>query len=131
MATVRRTNPELLAGALADEIDRDPLLRRRMISIGIPVLLPDGEHLLRGPVVKSEDAHHGWVDLTAANIRCWQGRLVTMERMVESELGDTSSRADRAYAAARRWQPVAETFDIGEVVAWILTHEDSGRRDKG
>jgi hypothetical protein len=102
-----------------------------MISVGIPILLPDGERLLRGPRIKSDDAYHGWVDLTPANMRTWQERLAAISQAVQRELeGDTSSRYDRGFAPSRQWLFADGTFDIGEVVAWILNVEDNGRRGK-
>ena len=65
-------------------------LRSEIVSIGIPILLPDGKSLLRGNVMKippyrgedeldiSEEnidmwARDGWVDLRIENIKLWQG----------------------------------------------------------
>jgi hypothetical protein len=128
---VIEATPDALATALEREIEDQPELRVRMISIGLAILLPDGERVLRGPVVKSQDARHGWVDLTAANMVRWQGRLRAILAMAEREAnGDTSSRFDRAYPASQHWQPAAETFEVGEIVAWIFTHEDDGARGK-
>lgn len=123
--------PEALAEALEQEVRSNAILRGRIISIGIPILLPDGEQLLRGPVLKSKDSYHGWVDLTASNMRTWKERLETIHQMVRAELdGETSSRHDREFAASREWLSDEEFFDIGEIVAWIFTYEDQGRRGK-
>ena len=75
MVPVRSAAVEALAKALARHVCSETEIRKRMISIGIPILLPDGERLLRGPRIKSKDAYHGWTDLTPANMRTWQGRL--------------------------------------------------------
>lgn len=123
--------PGDLADALADRVGRDAALRRRILSIGIPILLPDGRRLLRGPVVKSIDAHHGWVDLTAENMQKWQTRLGAVRGAVEGDLaGDTSSRAQRVFSTGRRWRAAEGGFDVGEVVGWILNNEDAGERTK-
>jgi hypothetical protein len=101
-----------------------------MISIGIPILLPDGERLLRGPLIKSEDAYHGWADLTPANMKTWQGRLEAIRRGTRELADDTSSRGDRNFASSRNWLAEEEVFDVGEVVAWIFNREEGGQRGK-
>lgn len=134
---VRPTLTEVIAGeasSLADEtrrlVESDPTLRRQIISIGIPILMPDGEHLLRGPVMKSPDAEHGWVDLRADNMARWQNRLRDLQTTVAEQVsGPTGSAYDRAYPSSRRWD-VDEAFDVGEVVGWLFNTEEDGRRAK-
>jgi NAD(P)-dependent dehydrogenase (short-subunit alcohol dehydrogenase family) len=123
--------PDALAAALERTVFEDPDLRRRIISVGIPILLSDGERMLRGPVAKAEAAHHGWVDLTAANMAKWQARLETIREVVYGEMdSDTSSRHDRSFADSRAWRAEEGFFDIGEIAAWVFAHEDKGRRGK-
>jgi NAD(P)-dependent dehydrogenase (short-subunit alcohol dehydrogenase family) len=125
------TTANSLAGMLEQEVLKNKVLRQRIISIGIPILLNDGERLLRGPVIKSQDAYHGWVDLTAGNMDRWHERMMAAREAVDLELnGDTSSRHDREFTASRAWRPDEDVFDIGEIVAWIFSTEDKGRRDK-
>jgi hypothetical protein len=125
------TTAEALAEKLEQKVRADADARRRIISIGIPILLPDGRKFLRGPIMKSRDSYHGWVDLTAANMSRWQERLKTIREMVRAELsGETSSRHDREFAASREWAWDENSFDIGEIVAWIFTYEDQGKRGK-
>ncbi|MCI5209869.1 MAG: hypothetical protein D3910_13995, partial [Candidatus Electrothrix sp. ATG2] len=113
-----------------EEIGSNATVRQGIISIGLAILLPDGENLLRGPQIKSVDAHHGWVDPTSENMQLWKKRLQAVHTMVQQEGSDTSSLHDRAYAASREWGDTADCFDIGEIVAWILTYEEGGRRVK-
>jgi NAD(P)-dependent dehydrogenase (short-subunit alcohol dehydrogenase family) len=128
---VLEQTPDALAAQLARQVLADADLRRRVVSIGLAILLPDGERILRGPALKARDAFAGWVDLTAANMRRWQERLSAMRAVTGSELGgDTSSRHDRMFAPGREWRPDEGLFDIGEVVAWIFSTEDRGRRGK-
>lgn len=125
------TTADSLAGMLEQEVLTNKVLRQRIISIGIPILLNDGERLLRGPVIKSQDAYHGWVDLTADNMDRWHERMMAAREAVDLELnGDTSSRHDREFTASRAWRLDEDVFDIGEIVAWIFSTEDKGRRDK-
>jgi hypothetical protein len=140
-----------LAGATAGElsdaagtiVEEDRGLRSSVLSIGIPILLPDGR-LLRGPVIKippyrgsaseavdpdriDQWADSGWVDLREGNIHRWIGRAQAILSEVEAlPAEDTSSRYhhDRSY-----WQP-DEPIDIGKTVAWIFIREDKGERMK-
>lgn len=105
-------------------------LRQQIISIGLPILLPDGKRILRGPVLKSETAEQGWVDLTPANMAKWLERIKGIRAMLKAEFeGESSSRFNRVYPSLRKW--VAEDkFDIGEMTAWVSVNEDEGRRGK-
>ena len=123
-------SPDQLARRLEDEILGDRDLRQRILSIGIPILLSDGEQLLRGPRIKAGSAPEGWVNLSAKNMSQWQRRLQAVKDELDLELeGDTSSRHDRAFSASACWQR-RDTLVPGEVVAWILNHEEKGRRQK-
>jgi len=131
-SAVLAAEPAALAAALEQEICANAPLRQRIISIGIPVLLADGRRLLRGPVSKAADAYHGWVDLTPANMAKWQERLAAIRQQVNVELGgDTSSRYNRSYRAGRDWTVASGAFEVGEIVAWILSYEEHGVRAKG
>lgn len=77
--------------------------------------------------MKAADAHHGWIDLRPSNMALWQRRLKAIDRgMVEEGLADTSSAQDRAV----RDRGENEFFNIGEIAAWILAHEEGGVRHK-
>ncbi|MBJ94373.1 MAG: hypothetical protein CMP23_07810 [Rickettsiales bacterium] len=112
------------------------------VSIGIPILLPDGDRFLRGPVIKVPEikgknkvarinspadldlwARRGWIDLRPANMRRWQERFTQMERARE-EL----TRKGSAAVSRRTYLPVG--FKIGDVVAWIFNNEMGGYRIK-
>lgn len=126
--TAIEASPEALADDIARLIGEDGPLRRRIVSLGIPILLPDGERLLRGPVIKSKDAHHGWVDLTPANMERWKERLAAIYRAAKSERGrDSSSRFQQVFTAGRE---DVDFFDIGEFVGWIFLQEEGGEREK-
>jgi hypothetical protein len=142
--TVVRTEPRILSQRLLDLITSDDSLRSRIISIGIPILLPDGKSLLRGRVIKipayrgraqlkispgSIDlwAHDGWVDLREKNMRLWRARfnhiINSVEQLSETE---TSSRVmhNREY-----WKNLSE-IDPGKICGWIFTYEEKGKRMK-
>lgn len=120
-----------LAALLEQRISDDGALRRRILSIGIPILLPDAVNLLRGPLIKSRDSYHGWVDLTPENMRNWQQRIRAVRESAAADLdADTSSQRDRLLGPAREWNPDGDILNIGEIAAWILDHEEGGHRLK-
>jgi NAD(P)-dependent dehydrogenase (short-subunit alcohol dehydrogenase family) len=120
-----------LAADLADFVRDNPEIRRRIISIGIGILLGDGDRLLRGPKLKAQDAHGGWVDLTPENMQLWKGRIEALCALAHEEAsGDTSSLFDRNLAASQEWRPEPGVLNIGEAVAWIFNNEDQGQRGK-
>ena len=130
MKDVLAQTPEKLSSALWEFIERDHDTRARIISIGLPILLPDGARMLRGPILKGQNADAGWIDLTPANLKRWQDRL----RAILAELGadsltDASSRIDRRFPGQRAWAP-DDGLDIGEIAGWLFIHEDKGERIK-
>ncbi|MDJ0705508.1 MAG: hypothetical protein QNJ46_19700 [Leptolyngbyaceae cyanobacterium MO_188.B28] len=133
MAHIRCADPQELAQAAYDELTQDQDLRSQMISIGIPILIPAGDHLLRGPVIKSETANDGWVDLRPENMRHWQLRLNRIEAMAKLEIqadgGMHSSQFDRLFVEPAT-DETPDNFQIGEIVAWILIYEEGGARMK-
>ena len=110
-------------------------------SIGIPILLPDGATLLRGPRINvpevlghktsvpmsasSVDAWSakGWVDLRPRNIERWRDRARRMNQ-ARTDLRVAGS------AAATIQSYMSDKFEIGEVVAWVFNNEMGGHRVK-
>lgn len=130
LGAVLDQTPEALSQALLRDITASQHLRAQAISVGIPILLPDGKRLLRGPALKAHKPDEGWIDLRPENMARWQARLSAIRAEIAHSLGgDTSSRLDRILSDSRTWQP-NDAFDIGEVVAWVFIHEDEGRRWK-
>lgn len=119
-------------------------LRSEIISIGIPILLPNGKKLLRGNEIKippfrgeneleiTEEkidlwAKDGWVDLRESNMKSWQKRLKAITDEVNSiPKTDTSS----LHVRTRDYWNNFEDIDIGKVVSWIFIHEEHGKRMK-
>jgi hypothetical protein len=123
---------------LARVVEERPNLRSAIVSVGIPVLLPDGKTYLRGPEVKipgydpsvaprrlasaEVDAYaaKGWVDLRAPNLRRWAERL---ERVIASRRGGSAGASDAlAHDTYGR-----DDFRPGEVVAWVLSNDSDFR----
>ncbi|MER3525146.1 MAG: short-chain dehydrogenase [Ignavibacteria bacterium] len=144
MHTVARTDARTLSKALTTLITEDAELRSHIISIGIPILLPDGKSLLRGQTIKIPPsrgeatlpitptnidhwAHDGWVDLRVKNLEVWRSRFRQIIKAVEHlPPDDTSSRTlhTREY-----WNNFQE-IDPGKVCGWLFTYEERGRRMK-
>jgi hypothetical protein len=119
-------------------------LRNQILSIGIPILLPDGESLLRGnemkiPPYRGENslritdeklnlwAHDGWIDLRESNMEMWQKRLKQIIAEAERiKPDDTSSM----YVRTKKYWNNFGTIDIGKVVGWIFIKEEGGERMK-
>jgi len=136
---VLETPPNEIAGTLYDFILHDENLRTTITSIGLPILTPAGNCLLRGPRLNIPEsiyreieideaqinawATKGWVDLRPANFRAWHSRF---ERMLRTKhmlhTRGTSSVTMKTY--------LPETIEIGAVVAWVFMNEDDGYRIK-
>jgi hypothetical protein len=130
MSSALKDSPEQMASKLEKLISENTSLRQQIISIGLPILMSDGKHILRGPLMKSETAEQGWVDLTAANMGKWKKRMEGISAMVKTELaGESSSRYNRGYPSLRKWDD-KDSFEIGEMTAWVSINEDEGKRGK-
>ncbi|MBI4408404.1 MAG: short-chain dehydrogenase [Gemmatimonadetes bacterium] len=136
LGAAARLDPAQTAERAAALVEQDTDLRVRILSIGLPILLPDGERVLRGPEVKVPPApgqrpddprlvDNGWVDLRPANWRRWQERLAAMVRELDSwPDADQGSRADIEPGQRRgKLRP-------GSLAAWVFRHEDLGGRIK-
>ncbi len=115
------------------------LLRTQITSIGVPILTPDGQHLIRGPRLNiPESIYHeaalspenvnqwaekGWVDLRPSNLHIWQHRFDRMTRTQHMlHTRGTSSVTMLTY--------LPETIEIGAVVAWLFNNDYEGYRIK-
>ncbi|MFW5947191.1 MAG: short-chain dehydrogenase [Gemmatimonadota bacterium] len=127
-------DPGDTARRAAELVTGDDDLRVRILSIGLPILRPDGERVLRGETVKvapepgqSPDdpklADNGWVDLRATNWARWRERL----RQVRDEL-DTGPSADDGSRADREPHDRGRALRPGRLAAWVFRHEDAGER---
>ncbi len=125
-------------------IEQGRELRSRIISIGIPILMPDGVTLLRGgemkiPTFQGEAslpidtgsidawAHDGWVDLRVKNVDSWKKRFQRIKaELAQIPAGDTSSQFLRTKAY---WDDF-EAIEPGKIVGWIFSVEEHGARMK-
>lgn len=144
MEEVLRLSPAKISGVLVRTLKQDADLRSQIISIGIPILWPDGT-LSRGPVVKippvlsPEDtfkadresiekwAAAGWVDLRPSNCRLWIARFRKILDDADSiPAKETSSR----HLRDRQFWTTDGFIQPGKVVGWIFATEEHGARMK-
>jgi hypothetical protein len=136
--------PKALSELITKKIRSDKNLRSHIISIGIPILMPDGKTLLRADEIKippfrgendfnvspkSIDlwAHDGWVDLRVENMKRWQHRLQKVIDTVKSIPADDSG--SRYMYRPEYWNGFA-TIDPGKLAGWIFSYEEKGMRMK-
>lgn len=116
-------------------MDEDDL-RSRILTIGLPILLPDGASLLRGPDVKiaPEDgqspldprlADAGWVDLRPSNWRKWSERAQHMLQELNTGPGPLHGSRTDAEPGDR-----GVSIRPGRMAAWVFRYEDRGERTK-
>lgn len=127
-------DPEAAAERAEALVLGDAELRTSILSIGLPVLLRDGERALRGADVKvapepgepwERVVDNGWVDLRPASWARWRERVGAVCRRLDG-CADAAvgSRWDvEPWERARRIRP-------GALAAWVFRHEDSGERIK-
>jgi hypothetical protein len=114
------------------EVDRD--LRSSIVSIGLPILLPDGRHVLRGPEVKVRPpegevlrdarlASQGWVDLRAV---CWVKWRERCTAFIHDQVDGVGADA----GSGRDLDPRVRTGQIrpGALAAFVFRVEDKGER---
>jgi hypothetical protein len=131
---------EEVAQSLWNYLQRNQKLRNTIISIGIPILPPEGDRLLRGPRINVPEytgqtslpvtaanidqwAERGWLDLRPRNVEHWQARFRMMLRSAQ-----TIHREGSAAITMEAYR--SEEIRIGEVVGWIFNNEEEGYRIK-
>jgi hypothetical protein len=139
-AVLKHTSEELseeLAGLFqSEEFDQ---MCQTIISLGLPILLPDGRQIIRGPRISIPErrepgvgvtdenvdawAQKGWVDLRPMNMAVWKERFEKMERSRQDIRG-------RGSAAVTIEGYIYDNIRIGEVVGWIFNNEQDGYRVK-
>lgn len=119
-------------------------LRSEMLSVGLVILMSDGEKYLRGsdvkiPAFRGEssleiDTHsikqwcyEGWIDLRPSNFEQWQERIIRIKKEVQLIAPDDTS--SRHYYGKHYWADFNE-IDEGKLAAWIFEREDKGWRFK-
>lgn len=141
------TEARVATHALEKWLHGDQGTRQAALSIGLPILLADGEHLLfahRGVVDKEWEekpweitpeninkwASREWIDLRQENVERWQKRSQSILHEREPAIGASSSRFDRGDTFWQRDQAGKTIIDPGEFAAWIVIRELGGGRSE-
>ena len=137
--------PENHSKKIFDLLKKNPKLRNEIVSIGIPILYPDGKEILRGPDIKIPSvaegetikiskakiekwAQDGWFDLRVSNWKLWKERFKKIMDVTEKQ--NDVRNSSRHVFNYDYWQNF-EKINIGKVVGWIFINEEKGRRMKG
>jgi hypothetical protein len=126
-------DPEDTAARALALVEADDRLRSDVLSIGIPILMPDGQRLLRGPRVSvvpdgpadAAWANRGWVDLRAESWSRWRDRLGSYVKAVLDV-------PDAGYGSGADLDVRARSGEIrpGSLAAYVFRFEDEGERMK-
>src|SRR2546421_4478575 len=141
LRAVLKHTPEEISEELTELLQSEEFdqMCQTIISLGLPILLPDGTQIIRGPhmsiperlepevPISDEDidtwAQKGWVDLRPQNMAIWLDRFEKMERSHQWMRG-------RGSAAVTIEGDIYGDIRIGEVVGWIFNNESDGYRKK-
>ncbi|RPH94789.1 short-chain dehydrogenase [candidate division KSB1 bacterium] len=143
-ALIGSEKPTDISAKVWNILKQDRLLRATIVSIGVPILLPDGKNVLRGPEVKipaytgsnelkvtkesvDEWAEKGWLDLRPSNMECWQKRIA---EFFQAATGDAVADTSSAFPWERRMLGEDDEFFAGRIVTHLFIEEEKGRRIK-
>lgn len=124
-----------LGRAAAELLERDAPLRAEILSVGIPIVSPDGTSLRRGPSVVVPPvagdplaaAPRGWVDLRPANCALWIERAHRiLDQAGARTSGPHGSGSDKEWNAIEPGDPLAPW----RLATWVFRNEDKGERTK-
>jgi hypothetical protein len=145
MADVLAHSPDQISASLESWVRKSENTLTEAISLGVPVLLPDGERILfaRRAVVDKEWeedswvinqenidkwASQEWIDLRPKNMAKWQDRFKKIALEDDKCAEDTSSKVDRGCYFWARDEKNRILIDSGEVIAWVFIEEHGGGR---
>ena len=132
---------ESLSNDIYTYLKSEPYVQHTITSVGLPILVPDGSALIRGPFIRIPEvigtdesvsltpdniekwADKGWVDLRPKNFARWRQRFKKMQRESQRLRGRGS-----AFITSEAY--LSEKIQIGAIVAWIFNNENFGYRIK-
>jgi hypothetical protein len=139
-----KLSPPEMSRCVEEEIGKDTEFRTSAISLGIPILFPDGETLLLANrphldkgweeeswVISPQNidrwASREWIDLRPESMLRWQNRFREILEESRKSAGDMSSHFDRGNRFWPRDDQGETLIDPGEIAGWILIKEGGGR----
>ena len=119
-------------------------LRNEILSIGIPILMPDGKTFLRGAEMKipvftgdkeisldaakiNRFAYECWLDLRPSNMSAWLKRI---KAIMDEAIAISEKHTSSLHVRTKQYWNYFEEISIGRVVSWIFIHEEKGTRMK-
>jgi hypothetical protein len=129
-------DPDETAGRAHQLLTSDARLRSDILSVGIPVLLPGGNEVLRGTrlaFLPDTDgappdpvwANRGWVDLRPESWERWKERCRSyVDRVLEAPGAEHGSGSDLDVRAR------GGEIRPGSLAAYVFRYEDEGERMK-
>lgn len=127
--------PRALASQAHALVTSDAVLRQHIISVGLPIVAPDGRRIYRGPhvVVPPVEgdplaaAPRGWVDLRPEQFGVWVERAGAMIRAATARAATPQgSGSDVDWTAIEPDDPI----EPSRFATWVFTVEDKGARIK-
>ncbi|HYL54259.1 MAG TPA: hypothetical protein VEU73_01640 [Gemmatimonadales bacterium] len=129
------SRPGELSAAAHARIERDAVLRSHILSVGIPILTPDGDRVYRGRQVAvpgdggdpRSAAPRGWVDLRPEQFGGWITRAREMVAQAERRAQcSTESGSGVDWTAIGADDPI----EPARFATWVFRFEDRGERIK-
>ncbi len=138
-------SPQRLAYSLEKLLEIESGIRNAPVSIGIPILLPDGERLIfakrankdkaweEKPWTVNEEnidrwASREWVDLRPSNMEKWQERFRKTREDACKYPQEHCSRFNRGMLFWKKTEEGKTIIDAGEITAWVFINEFGGGR---
>ncbi len=130
------SKPRALADAAWRLLEADAALRQQIISVGLPIVAPDGQAVYRGSIVvvapepgrdPLSAAPRGWVDLRPEQFGVWITRAGVMVRDA-----DVRASGPQSSGSDVDWNAIGsdDTIEPSRFATWVFTVEDKGTRIK-
>ncbi len=144
LENIGQYDDEELSSLAYDIINSDDQLRATILSIGTPILMPDGKNYIRGPEISEpnfegidsititselieEWADKAWIDLRVSCFGKWKKRI----QLLQSEMQKITEKEQSSYFyRKRKFLLKGDIMDVSRTVSWIFETEDEGFRIK-